>query len=60
MRFLNQKLGKRTSRKVDLAKARLVAERLPKAGREKAVTSDQWRVTSKKAVASEVEKVTSE
>ena len=30
MRFLNQKLGKRTSRKLDLVKSRLDAERVPK------------------------------
>jgi len=33
MRFLNQKLGKRTSRKFDLLKSRLSAERVPKNSR---------------------------
>jgi len=36
MRFLNQKLGKRTSRKVGLLKSRLSVERAPKNSRPKA------------------------
>jgi hypothetical protein len=35
MRFLNQKLGKRTNRKFDLLKSRLSAERVPKNSRPK-------------------------
>ena len=35
MRFLNQKLGKRTNRKFDLLKSRLSAERMPKNSRPK-------------------------
>jgi len=35
MRFLNQKLGKRTNRKLDLLKSRLRAERVPKNSRPK-------------------------
>jgi len=36
MRFLNQKLGKRTSRKTGLLKSRLAAERVTKSSRPKA------------------------
>jgi hypothetical protein len=35
MRFLNQKLGKRTNRKFDLLKSRLQAEHVPKNSRPK-------------------------
>jgi len=35
MRFLNQKLGKRTNRKLDLLKSRLSADRVPKNTRPK-------------------------
>jgi len=35
MRFLNQKLGKRTSRQLGLLKSRLSAERVPKNSRPK-------------------------
>ncbi len=39
MRFLNQKLGKRTNRKLGLLKSRLSAERVPRNSRPKAEKS---------------------